>query len=86
MNGAEAEIRHAMMNFPDAEAYAEALDGAERKLLLAWIASHHPEVLAAAVHGVAQWRAGAAEHRRQVRNRHSKDRRRRKRAEARGES
>jgi hypothetical protein len=61
----------------------EALDGSERKLLLAHLARAYPEVVEAGFDLVAEWRAECAERRRAASSRKSKERRRRQRAEAR---
>lgn len=64
-----------------AEALAEALNGADRKLVLARIAATDPEVVMMAAAWLAEERAEGAERRRVTNNRRSKDRRRRQRAE-----
>jgi hypothetical protein len=64
-------------------AYVDALDGAERKVLLNHIAQAWPDVVEAGVELVAQWRAEGAEQRRKKGRRHEHDRLRR-RAEERG--
>jgi hypothetical protein len=64
-----------------AEALIEALDGSERKLLLARLARAEPVAVAAGVAWLAEYHAANAERRRTDRNRKSKDRRRRKLAE-----
>jgi hypothetical protein len=64
-------------------AYAEALDGSERKLLLAWIAATHPAVVDCGARWLAEYHTANAERRRTVRSRKAKDRRRRRRADSR---
>lgn len=63
------------------EALIEALDGSERKLLLVRLARAEPAAVAAGAAWLAEYHAANAERRRTDRNRKSKDRRRRKRAE-----
>jgi len=65
---------------PVAAAAVEALDGSERKLLLARLADSEPEVVVAAVVWLEQWHAGNREQRRADRRRAEHDRRRRQRA------
>ena len=65
-----------------AVAYVEALDGAERKILLTHIAQAFPDVVEAGVELVARWRAEAAERRRVASRKHEHERRRRRAAEA----
>jgi hypothetical protein len=60
-------------------AAVEALDGSERKLLLARLADSEPEAVVAALVWLEQWHAGSAERRRADRSRKAKDRRRRQR-------
>jgi hypothetical protein len=63
-----------------AAALVEAMDGAERKLLLNHVAQAHPEVVEAGVVWLAEWRAEAAERRRKNARRGEHDRRKRRRA------
>jgi hypothetical protein len=63
-----------------AVAAVEALDGSERKLLLARLADSEPEVVVAALVWLEQWHAGNREQRRADRRRAEHDRRRRQRA------
>jgi hypothetical protein len=62
-----------------AEARVEALDGSERKLLLAHLARAYPDVVDAGSVWLAEYHAANAERRRLANNRKSKDRRRRQR-------
>jgi hypothetical protein len=61
------------------EARVEALDGSERKLLLAQLARAHPDVVDAGFALLAEWRTECAEHRRKRDRRHEHERRRRRR-------
>jgi hypothetical protein len=63
-----------------AEAYVEALDGAERKILLDHIARAWPEVVEAGTVLVARWRAECAKQRRENEKRRRREQRRRQRA------
>jgi hypothetical protein len=60
------------------EARVEALDGSERKLLLAQLARAHPDVVEAAFALLAEWRTECAEHRRKRDRRREHERRRRR--------
>ena len=57
----------------------EAMDGGERALLLRHLAQAHPEVVAAGVEWLKQWRADCAERRRKSSRRREHDRRGRRR-------
>jgi hypothetical protein len=64
-----------------AEALAEALDGSERKLLLAHLARAYPDVVDAGFAWLAEYHAAVAERHRAAARHKEHDRRRRQRAE-----
>lgn len=64
----------------DVLAYADGLDGSERKVLLNHIAQAWPEVVQVGVELVAQWRAECAERRRESEKRRRRGQRQRLRA------
>ena len=90
-----AEVAHAVSHFGQgspglaspgedgwravAAAVVEALDGSQRKLLLARLADTDPDVVVAGVTWMEQWHAANAERRREARKEKSRDRRRRQR-------
>lgn len=63
-----------------AAAAVEALDGSQRKLLLARLAATDPDAVAAGLAWLERWHAACDERRRADRHRKAKDRRRRQRA------
>jgi hypothetical protein len=65
---------------PVATAAVEALDGSDRKLLLARLADSDPDVVVAGLTWLQQWHEANAERRAGDRRRKAKDRRRRQRA------
>jgi hypothetical protein len=65
----------------DLAAVVGALDGSERKLLLARLADSDPEAVEAGLRWLAQYHAANRERDRIRRNRKAKDRRRRQRAD-----